>query len=103
MSTTIRNTGSSSVASSGLNVSKIVAIESALDAYIKSITGDIHVASSKKNIALAMKGAGAQVEARKYIANMDKACEELFRNLDKYKKMLEQAKMAYANNDKFNI
>ena len=103
MSTTIKNTGGSSVVSSGLNVSKITAIEGALDAYIKSITGVIHVAASKKNIALAIKGTGAQAEAQKYIASMDKACEELFRNVDRYKKMLEQAKVAYANNDKFNV
>ena len=96
-------TGSSAaVGATGLNANKIVAIETALDAYIKSVTSAIHVASSKKNVALAIKGAAAQAEVRKYIASMDNACEKLFKDLEKYKKILEQMKSNYASNDKFN-
>ena len=86
----------------GLNANKIVAIEAALDAYIKSVISAINVAAKQKNVALAIKGAAAQVEVRKYIASMDKACEKLFRDLEKYKKILEQMKSNYASNDKFN-
>ncbi len=96
-------TGSSAaVGATGLNASRIVAIETALDAYIKSVTSAIHVASTKKNVALAIKGAAAQAEVRKYIASMDSACEKLFKDLEKYKKILEQMKSNYASNDKFN-
>ena len=86
----------------GLNANKIVAIEAALDAYIKSVISAIHVAAKQKNVALAIKGAAAQVEVRKYIASMDSACEKLFKDLEKYKKILEQMKSNYASNDKFN-
>ena len=86
----------------GLNANKIVAIEAALDAYIKSVISAIGVGAKQKNVALAIKGAAAQVEVRKYIASMDKACEKLFRDLEKYKKILEQMKSNYASNDKFN-
>ena len=97
------STQSAAGAAVGLNANKIVAIEAALDAYIKSVISAISVAANQKNVALAIKGTAAQVEVRKYIASMDKACEKLFRDLEKYKKILEQMKSNYASNDKFNI
>ena len=86
----------------GLTTTKISAMQRSLEQYITEVTKKIKVGANTKNIELAIKGSNSEAEVRKYIQEIDKACEDFLNNLRKYSDKLTEMANVYKANDKFS-
>ncbi len=87
----------------GLNASKISAMQNYLNTYINAVTKKITIAANTQNIQAAIKGSSAEVEVRKYIKEIDAACEKYLQDLKKYSDKLSEMANIYKANDKFTV
>ena len=93
-----KNVSSSDV---GLNTKKISEMQETLNDYINVVVKKIKIGASSKNIQLALKGTNSEVEVKKYIQEIDKACEEFVNSLKKYSSKLAEMAEVYKNKDSF--
>ena len=105
MATSGKKTSSGKSGSSGdvgLNTKKIHAMQNSLNNYIDSVVKNIKVGASAKNIQLAIKGSNSEAEVKKYIHEIDKACEDFLNKLKKYSDKLAEMAAIYKSSDSFN-
>ena len=95
-------TASSNMGEVGLNLSKITAMQSALDNYINRVVKYTDISLAVQQIQLAVKGTNSENEVKSYLLKLTETCQNIEKDLSKYKNILSNMAASYKSYDKFS-